>query len=111
MASATTFICAGAASFHHHSPVSNRHCAELRGRERFDAYANYPYSGRRVDVFCFNEDQGASRRCLVALINFRGIRLGLRLANYKWDSFAADSVPLAGAIGSFKASSMSNTQD
>jgi hypothetical protein len=46
-----------------------------------------------------------------AMINFKGYSTWSAYSDYKWDSVAADGVPLNGTTGSFKVSSMTSTQD
>jgi len=46
-----------------------------------------------------------------AMINFKGDSTWSTFSGYKWDSVAADGVPLNGTTGSFKVSSMSSAQD
>jgi hypothetical protein len=46
-----------------------------------------------------------------AMINFKGYSTWSAFSDYKWDSVAADGVPLNGTTGSFRVSSMSSTQN
>jgi hypothetical protein len=111
MASATTYISAGVAFVTITILFLIAIAQNSVDEKNLMSTPTIPIQKGVLTSFASTRIKASAEDVFAAMINFKGYSTWSAYSGYKWDSVAADGVPLNGNTGSFKVSSMTSTQD
>ena len=111
MASATTYISAGVAFVTIAILFLIAIAQNSVDEKNLMSTPTIPIQKGVLTSFASTRIKASVENVFAAMINFKGYSTWSAFSDYKWDSVAADGVPLNGTTGSFKVSSMMSTQD